>query len=169
MPDEFIKRHLTKIEIYYEVLSIETSNMSTVITPFLKTEERKLIELLVATFLMASLLEARKEDPADPRGVGASLLVNRLNLRAKSPFLENYEVEYSFLVNFLKTLLHRVSDVSAAIELTARGLETLNRTLPLMDKDIDSSLNLTLIYFEQFVSVMVKLVSSESKLALFFN
>ncbi len=166
--NEFIERHLTKIEIYHEVLSIETSNqtIASVATAFLKTEERKLIEMLSSTFIMAAMLESRRlEAEGRPKlgtpSNGGSLL-NKLNLRNKSFIVENYEADYMYLITLSRNLLHRVSDVSTAVELTSKALSVLTDTLPHIRNDISSAFNLILIYFEQCISVLSRLIAADS-------
>ena len=99
---------------------------------------------------------------------GGSLL-NRLNLRVKPLVMDNFEIEYAYLINFSKCLLLRVNDVNTAIDLTSTALTTLSDTLPSLDKDIDNSFNLVLSYYEQYINILVKLISNDSKAHLILD
>lgn len=83
--------------------------------------------------------------------------------------MDNFEIEYAYLINFSKCLLLRVNDVNTAIDLTSTALTTLSDTLPSLDKDIDNSFNLVLSYYEQYINILVKLISNDSKAHLILD
>ena len=82
--------------------------------------------------------------------------------------MDNFEIDYAYLINFSKCLLMRVNDVNTAVDLASSALTTLSDTLPQLDKDIDSSFNLVLSYYEQYINILVRLISNDSKLDLRF-
>ena len=120
---------------------------------------------------MAALMEARIREPENKnsrrnlQSTGGSLL-NRLNLKVKPLIMDNFEIDYAYLINFSKCLLMRVNDVNTAVDLASSALTTLSDTLPQLDKDIDSSFNLVLSYYEQYINILVRLISNDSKLDL---
>ena len=87
-------------------------------------------------------------------------MLNRLNLKVKPLIMDNFEIDYAYLMNFSKCLLMRVNDVNTAIDLASTALTTLSDTLPMLDKDIDCSFNLVLSYYEQYINVLAKLINN---------
>lgn len=83
--------------------------------------------------------------------------------------MDNFEIDYAYLINFSKCLLMRVNDVNTAVDLASSALTTLSDTLPQLDKDIDSSFNLVLSYYEQYINILVRLISNDSKYDLRFR